>query len=153
MTKQNNAQKVIDELLSDIRTHEKVHEMRRYIQHGRVSTYDHCDRVARLSYCLNRRFRLKADERTLLVGAMLHDFYLYDWHAKDNGEHRWHGFIHADRAIQNAKRFLGIGEDVEQVIRCHMWPLNITRIPPSREAWIVCLADKIISFQETIWMR
>ena len=142
-----------DEILSDIKAHEKVKEMRRYTQHGRVSTYDHCESVARLSYRLNRRLGLNANERTLLTGAMLHDFYLYDWHSEDNGEHRWHGFHHADRALRNAKRYFDIGEDVEQVIRCHMWPLNFTRIPPSREAWIVCAADKIVSLQETIGMR
>ena len=35
---------------------------------------------------------------TLIKGAMLHDFYLYDWHAQDNGEHRWHGYHHAEKA-------------------------------------------------------
>ncbi len=139
--------------LNRLKSNEKVREMQHYTQHGCISTYEHCERVAELSGKINRRMHLHADEETLLTGAMLHDFYLYDWHKKDGGTHSWHGYIHADRAHENAKKYFGIDEKTSHVIQSHMWPLNITRIPHSREAWIVCIADKCVSLKETLFDR
>ena len=84
---------------------------------------------------------------------MLHDFYLYDWHHKDNGEHDWHGYIHADIASKNAKEYLHADKKVQEIIKSHMWPLNLTKVPKSKEAWIVCVADKCISLKETLGER
>ena len=56
----------------------QVQRMREFIQHGDVTTYQHCKNVVRVSFWLNRRLNLHADETSLAVGAFLHDFYLYD---------------------------------------------------------------------------
>ena len=127
----------LNKILSDIQSDEHVQEMKKYIQHGDVSTYEHCEKVAKLCYNLNRKLPLHADMKTLLVGAMIHDFYLYD----------------ADRACQNARKYFDIDEKTGQVIHSHMWPLNPGRIPRSKEAWMVCLADKYVSLQETLFRR
>ena len=75
--------------------HPDVQRMREYIQHGSVTTYQHCKNVALVSFWLNRRLRLHADETSLAVGALLHDFYLYDWHNKGT----FHGLcLHQCRA-------------------------------------------------------
>ncbi len=55
---------------------------------------------------------IHAKEDIMIRGAMLHDFYLYDWHEKN---HDWHGFTHADRAVENAKKHLNIGEEDRNV--------------------------------------
>ncbi len=130
-----------------------VLKMHSFIQHGRVTTYDHCLQVAGLSYRINCFLRAGCDEQSLVRGAMLHDFYLYDWHKKDNGTHDWHGFIHAKRALDNAEKHFTLTEKEKQIIYCHMWPLNLTRIPPCKEAWIVCFADKLVSIKETMFNR
>lgn len=140
-------------LLWGLMQDEHVKEMKQYVQHGRISTYDHCVSVAQAAFELNQRFHFGADERILMTGAMLHDFYLYDWHNKDDGEHRLHGYHHADRARENAVKYFSVDPFVQHIIHCHMWPLNITRLPRTREAWIVCLADKWCSFRETVFMR
>ncbi len=127
--------------------------MKDFIQHGRISTFKHCERVAFLSYLLNKRFNLHADLPVLLTGAMLHDFYLYDWHDSSDGTHRLHGYFHASKAMNNARKYMDIDKLVEQVIYSHMWPLNITRVPKTKEAWIVCMADKIVSLKETLTER
>lgn len=143
----------MEEILSDIQSHELVQEMKQYIQHGRVTTYEHCERVAHLSYRINERFHLRANDRELLTAAMLHDFYLYDWHNYDDNAHPWHGYHHADKAVENARLHFHISPRIEKAIWSHMWPLNITRVPRTKEAWILCLADKIVSVKETLTER
>ena len=142
----------IEGILRDLKEDAAVLRMKRFIQHGRVSTYEHCERVAQLSYWLNRKLHLHADERALLRGAMLHDFFLYDWHEIDDS-HKWHGFQHAGVARKNAVKHFGVGKREQQVIQSHMWPLNLTQLPRCREAWIVCLADKCCSLRETLFER
>ena len=104
--------------------------------------------VVKLSFWINKHLHLSANERALLTGALLHDFYLYDWHEKSTW-HRWHGFSHPSRAWENARRHFPMGAKEENIIRSHMWPLIPWQIPKSREAVIVCLADKCCSLYET----
>ena len=137
-----------EEILEPILLNQRVQMMKKFIQHGNTSTFQHCRSVAETSDRLNERFRLGADRRTLILSAMLHDFYLYDWHSVDDGSHRRHGFHHARRARDNAVREFGVDRKIQSVIDSHMWPLNPLRIPKSREAWILWIADKIETFRE-----
>ncbi len=140
-------------ILAPLLRHPKVQEMKGFVQHGQVSTYDHCLQVAWLCFRWNIDKNLGADEETLLRSAMLHDFYLYDWHHKDGGSHDLHGFIHAKRAMDNAICYFDISPKEQSIIYSHMWPLNLNRVPASKEAWIVCLADKYASLAETLFLR
>ncbi len=140
-------------IIGPFNKHPRVQEMKNYIQHGTVTTYEHCMNVAKKAFYFNRRFHLKAREREMVVAAFLHDFYLYDWHNKDGGSHDWHGFIHADRAADNARKIFRIGRKEQEIIRCHMWPLNITRTPKCRESFIVTFTDKLVSLDETLFKR
>ena len=145
--------KAFREALGSLLEDKRVSKMKNYTQHGSITTYDHCRKVARLSQKINRRLHLKADEEALLQGAMLHDYFLYDWHENHRDENGWHGFSHAETALRNAREDFDIDPQVAHIIQSHMWPLNITRIPRTREAWIVCFADKIVSGWETLQLR
>ncbi len=140
-------QNQLKELLSRFEGDSHVQDMKKYIQHGSVTTFTHCKNVTYVSFWMNRKFKLCSDEKALVTGAFLHDFYLYDWHVPEE-YHRLHGFSHAKVASGNAVKFFGIGPKEQSIIQCHMWPLNITCIPQSREAVIVCLADKVCSLIE-----
>lgn len=124
-------------------------ETKHYIQHGDISTYDHCLSVAFYSYWLAQRLKLRCQNKSLIRGALLHDLYLYDWHDKDD-THKWHGFHHAKKAHRNALIHYHISELEEKIILSHMWPLTFRSLPKHREAVIVCLVDKIISTFETL---
>lgn len=141
------------EILSSYLSDTRVQQMKQYIQHGSVSTYDHCLDVARKCLYWNRTWNMGADREVLVTAAFLHDLYLYDWHDKDGGLHRLHGFQHPARAAKNARRYLHVSPEVQQAIRTHMWPLTITQIPRSKEAWILCMIDKYVSLVETVRRR
>ena len=64
---------------------------RGFLQHGNVSVYEHSLGVALACVKLARLLRIKVDERSLVRGALLHDYFLYDWHEHDRS-HRFHGF-------------------------------------------------------------
>ena len=138
----------IHQILKQYQEDSKVQSMHGFVQHGRTSTYEHCMNVVKLSFWINKHLHLSANERALLTGALLHDFYHYDWHEKSTW-HRWHGFSHPSRACKNARRHFPMGAKEENIIRSHMWPLIPWQIPKSREAVIVCLADKCCSLYET----
>lgn len=126
--------------------------MRQYIQHGCVTTYEHCMRVAAISFWLNRRLNLGCDEASLVRGAFLHDFYLYDWH-EPHPEAGLHGFSHPAIALANAEQRYTLNDRERNVIRSHMWPLTLLTPPRCREAAVVCVADKISSATETLFER
>ncbi len=146
-------EKHLEFVLAPYISDEKVQEMKNYVQHGNVSTYEHVSDVTKLCYLMNTRLHLGADEKTLLAGAFLHDFYLYDWHTVGKQLDGLHGYVHADIAARNAKKRFDIDDKVHSVIKTHMWPLNLTAVPSSKEAWILTTADKVISIKETLFKR
>jgi uncharacterized protein len=124
--------------------------MKAYTQHGTVSTYDHCLSVAGLSYRLSRRLHIRVDERCLIAGAFLHDFYLYDWHVPSDENPGLHGFTHPAVAADIARRYFRANARTCGVIASHMWPLTLTHMPRCRESVIVSLADKYCASREFI---
>ena len=75
----------IDTILEKYCNTKEALSMKNFCQHGSVSTYKHVMYVTRVCYYLNKHFGLGADVKSLVVGAFLHDFYLYDWHEN----HMW----------------------------------------------------------------
>ena len=127
---------------------------RGFIQHGDVSVYAHVCSVALASLKaadLLGRFGIPVDRPSLLRGALLHDYFLYDWHDPSNG-HRWHGFTHPRTACERAQEDFDLTDRERDIITHHMFPL-VPAPPRCREAWIVCLADKACALSETVSAR
>ena len=120
-----------------------------YCQHGDISVYDHSLKVAVCCLKLVDKFNINVDKSSLVRGALLHDFFLYDWHNKDDGSHRWHGFKHAKTALKNANREFKLNKVEKNMILSHMFPLNMV-LPRYKESVILTIADKICAFRETI---
>ena len=135
--------------LIDVIKHEKVQEMKNYIQHGTVSTYEHCFNVALTCSKLTDFLKLKVNYDEMIIGAFLHDFYLYDWH-KDSPKDSLHAFSHPGLAAENTSKFFDFNGKILNIIKTHMWPINFLQVPKSKEAWVVCLCDKYMSVVETI---
>ena len=102
-------------------------KQKKYIQHGDISVYEHSLRVAYLSIVIVSKFHLRVNMRSLIRGALLHDYFLYDWHIKDKS-HRLHGFTHPKKAYKNAKKEFKLNDIEKDIITKHMFPLVV--IPP-----------------------
>ncbi len=142
-------EKYFYDTLEELCRQSRLLESHRYMQHGDTSVFRHSVSVAYFSYYLALKMNAPVDIHSLIRGALLHDYFLYDWHEKD-ASHKWHGFHHAERACENAMRDIPDLNEIEKdMIKCHMFPLNI--IPPKyMEGWILCCADKICSGAETV---
>lgn len=51
---------------------------RQFIQHGDTSVYSHCVAVAYVSLWFSYRLHISVSKQSLLMGAFLHDYFLYD---------------------------------------------------------------------------
>lgn len=160
--KENFKNKIISyaikkEFYNNLRKIEKYKEIQKleslYFQHGTTTVYKHSRNVAYaciyLAKKLEKNLHIQFNYQNLLIGAFLHDLFLYDWHEKD-ATHRLHGYTHPATASRNAKEMCHVNEEVIKIIKSHMWPLTITKVPKSREAILVCLVDKVVAFKETI---
>ncbi|MCH5345044.1 MAG: phosphohydrolase [Acetatifactor sp.] len=140
----------IQEAADDILQSANFNSTKSHIQHGNMTVNDHCIRVAKYSLALSKKFRIPCSRRELIRGALLHDYFLYDWHDPDMiSPHKLHGFYHPGKALKNASAEYDLTPREKEIIKKHMWPLTV--VPPTcREAWIVTTADKWCSLMETV---
>ena len=139
----------------DILCSEQYKKLKSFIQHGNVTVYEHCIHVALCAIRVNRKLGAKGREREIVRGALLHDYFLYDWHngdSPDNIHPKLHGFYHPGIALRNATRDFTLSEREKEIIKKHMWPLTVNP-PKCREAWVVCIADKYASTLETLKLK
>lgn len=135
-------------LVNKLEKQGRYNQTRGYKQHGIKTVHQHSVRVAYISIKIAERLKLNVSNEEMLQGALLHDYFLYDWHIKDK-ERKLHGFAHPRYAMENAIEDFRLTEKEKNIILRHMFPL--TPIPPMyKEAWVVCLADKISAAQELI---
>lgn len=130
---------------------------RQHIQHGTMTVNSHCMAVAKCSLYFSEKLavlHIRCNRRELIRGALLHDYFLYDWHDKEHlsQRRRLHGFWHPGIALRNAEKEYELNDVQREIIKKHMWPLSV--VPPTcREAWVVTTADKYCSLMETIGLH
>lgn len=122
------------------------------LQHGTTTILLHSIAVAHVSRRVARKLGWTDHLDELERAALLHDFFLYNWHEPGPGR-EMHAFMHATRAMRNARRFFpDLSEREADAIRNHMFPL--TPVPPRfREGWLVTYADKWCATYETTLRR
>ena len=127
---------------------EKILKMKEVSMHRGSNCYIHSFKVARLA--IKRALRHKrGDLYVILVGSILHDYYLYDWR-NERDKMKKHLSSHPYTAAKNALRDFNISEEVKKVIECHMWPVNFSDFPETKEARIISNADKAIYLREIV---
>ena len=132
----------------DILRSKNFRSTRSHVQHGNMTVNDHSMNVAKYSLAISEKLHIPCEKKDLIRGALLHDYFLYDWHEKNAG-HRFHGFTHPGTALKNAQEDFRLTPVEQNIIARHMFPL--CPIPPRcREAWLVCVADKYCALLETL---
>ncbi len=126
----------------------RLSQTKYHMQHGDVPVYKHCLAVAVCSLKLADFWKLDIDSDSLIRGALLHDYFLYDWHDSSVCLN-WHGFVHPKKALANAQEDFDLNDLEKDIIVHHMFPLNLSP-PRSKEAWLVCIADKLCAITETV---
>ena len=115
------------EVMNELHTKSRFSMTKKFIQHGDVSVYQHCIFVAYMSCRIANKFNLNVDKRSLIRGALLHDYFLYDWHDK-NKPAKFHGFTHPKIAFENACQDLELNKKERDIILHHKSnPSNIKR--------------------------
>ena len=141
-------QRLLADTIRELAMQGRFYEEKEAMQHGSTTIYRHSIHVAYVSLFLMEKWQFPMDEASLVKGALLHDYFLYDWHEKDGG-HRLHGFRHPAFALYNASKDFSLNRKEKNIIARHMFPLTV--LPPRcLEAWIVCFVDKYCAFSETM---
>lgn len=125
----------------DILADERVKGMAS-IPHHDASVLRHSLTVSEVSFVIAERYGL--DSRSTARGALLHDFFLYDWR-KTKVKH--HATGHAKTALRNARSRFSLNEVEADIILTHMWPLS-RRFYRYRESFVVSVVDKLVSAKE-----
>ncbi len=140
--------KLFMDIVGELCENEKVLSMDNLKQHGNTTCLMHSLAVAYYSLLFVDKYNIKCDKRSLVRGAVLHDYFLYDWHVPDTrGKHKLHGFTHPSEALKNAKEDFELNEIECNIIARHMFPLT-PKPPRFRESAIVSLMDKYCAIAE-----
>ncbi|MCR5558140.1 MAG: HD domain-containing protein [Butyrivibrio sp.] len=122
----------------------------RQIHHLRTLVAAHSLRTAKIALKICDRLErcgLKVDERRAVRAALLHDLGMLgrSQRYKNNFEC---GYRHPINSVATARK---IWPDIDpksiNAIKSHMWPLSLS-VPSSKEAFIVCFADKMASIAD-----
>jgi uncharacterized protein len=141
----------INKRISKLLNNNYIQLMKQFKQHKDINTYEHCVNVMKTSLKIAKHFNLTLIQvNNLIIGSILHDFYLYDYHVtgrirKHEGIHAW---SHPKRALINANNYFNLNKRQQNIIRSHMFPTTLFHPPLCKEALIVCIADKVCAFKE-----
>ena len=132
-------------IIRDILHTDVFRGMKKYRHHVKGSVYDHSLRVAYFCYRYYKKHPLRVVGLAEFVrGALLHDYYLYDWHDRKKGT-RLHLFTHPRAALAHAKRdYPDLSATQRDIIRHHMFPITL-HPPLTRAGWMVCYYDKVVA--------
>lgn len=133
--------------LQELAKNPYVLRMKCFVHHRKFRTYDHVMKVAYEAIKIAEKHPEGIDFHSLIRGAVLHDYYLYNWRDRELW-HYHHIKKHPHIAFVNACRDFGNLNDIEKdIILHHMFP-HPPVAPKTKEGWIVVKADKIVSVKE-----
>lgn len=148
-TKVHNDRSIFDEQIRLLKEDPEIQKMASFTMHNGNTTLQHVENVADVSFRIAEKLGIDIDEKALARGAMLHDYYLYTFKETKMSPYR-HGISHPETALKNASKRHRLTEKETNIILSHMWPMTFLHPPMSREAVLVCLADKYCAVNEML---
>ena len=155
MTKKQNEE--YNNLIKDIINNEEFIKTQNDKHHGSTK-YNHLLNVSKCSFIMGKIFH--ANIETVTVSGVLHDFF----HGERTESIENSYLNHPLTAVINAKEVFNINKEEENAIRTHMFHYEslkkalpfinkedrVTNLnkPQSKEAWIVCISDFLVSAME-----
>lgn len=132
------------EITKDLLCEEHVKSMKEYHHHGKIDTHFHSVYVAYSVFKLCKIYDI-SDTRDITRAALVHDFYLYDWHITKHSE--MHAWYHPKAAYQNVNAYLFEPTPMQKdMILHHMFPL--CKPPKSIGGIILTVCDKYCAGRE-----
>ena len=71
----------------DILRSKNFRSTRSHVQHGNMTVTDHSMNVAKYSLAISEKLHIPCEKKELIRGALLHDYFLYDWHTQIMSAH------------------------------------------------------------------
>ncbi len=145
------------ELSENILNEEHFEVLKNEVHHG-TNRYDHCKRVAHLSFIMAKLF--KGNTKTVTRAGLLHDFFLGNHKSNPDASYINHPKVSA----QNAKKYFNLSETEQEAIETHMYHYMLVKNtfslkkddikkykPKSKEGKIVCASDLLVSIFECLF--
>jgi len=147
-----------NKIIGNIINNEEFLKTKEDLHHG-TNKYDHLIRVSKCSFVIGKF--LHANTESLTRAAILHDFFYGSRTEKEENSY----LNHPKTAAKNAKKVFNITEFEEETIKTHMFHhviikkllpfINIKEKadfkgnkPKSKEGWILCISDLLVSIHE-----
>lgn len=130
-------------IVKDILNNNEFNKIKNIEHHG-ITRFEHSLKVSYYSYKVAKTLRL--DYKQVARGGLLHDFFLSD-DDRSLKDKFLSTFVHPKKAENNAAKYFNITEKEADMIRGHMFPINLT-IPRYAESWVVNIVDKVVGLYE-----
>ena len=130
------------DIVKHILNNEEFLKLKNYEHHG-ITRFDHSLKVSYQAYKFAKKHNL--DYKSVAIGGLLHDFF----HSSNVSlkEKFISTFNHPLKAEANALEKFNVNTKEADIIRSHMFPLNLV-VPKYKESWIVSLYDKKVALFE-----
>lgn len=139
------------QLFKNIQNDSNILQMTKFKHHVIYTTYDHCVNVTKLSLKIGKKLKLSEEQmKNIVVGAMLHDYFLYDYYDRRITSDGIHAWSHLKVALRNAEKQFNLNEHQRNIIRAHMFPTTFLHPPKCKEAIIVNISDKLCAIYELL---
>ena len=130
-------------IVNDILNNKEFMKIRGIEHHG-ISRYDHSLKVSYYSYKIAKALHL--DYEQTAIGGLLHDFFLSPENRTQKDRLK-SVFTHPKAAVEMAKSQFELTRKEEDMIRSHMFPINLS-VPKYAESWIISMVDKCVATNE-----